>query len=1085
MTEDPPSPIPLFDKDTNVNHSSKILLSSPSHLSVETFTEQPSTTMNLSTDIKPSTTTTSPVYSNIPYISNNDTVLEPPSFNFLPFTLEKQPPDDQYYALLSNLSEQFIYWIKIVSGSRKLFCTDEYPFSFTGEEAVHIIRSLVSEGYKDKFYRHIARTLMNLQPPLFEPLPYSERSLKKNTFYDTSKEFYTLNESTLGLGRDGLAQGIYYPLSRCYTPRCTGNDACYSPCCPHRTGPKKQQQQQQKTSNTSSSSSSSSSLKIQSDIHRAISLTSSLASSHDTALSRAWSAMIPRDILQNTPEIEVKRQEAIHELIYTEEDYVRDLNLLDELFAKPLTTAQCIEPERRSDFCENVFGNYLELIELHRGLYKDLRDYQGLCQARGGFIGRIGNIFLQHVSRFEAIYLKYGPNVVLADYNVKKEAGGNILFQNFIREKEKQAETRKLPFRHFLVLPVTRLQRYSLLLDAVYKRTPDDHPDKKDLSTVTSILLNVVTQMDRQAAESKRRLRLLQVHDQLQFKQPSNNNGVQSQQSSYQTVDDLQLLVPERQLIYEGTVTRRSQLMESITLHLFLFDHMLIMTKPKRSNKQSSSNVFSSSPPPPLPSHGDISGGFSLAPLSMINPSTDYCSYTISKSPIPLNLLYIQGCEGFVLGDYSTTTISSSSSSDHPISESGNNAPSSPLPSMRFKSNNNGASPTHLTLRHLGRHGDDYVIYTDSSQQQLAWKTHIIQAKAQWEKNHLKNQVFEIQCLTDHTFGSDLSAGKVITTAPFVSSSGKHMVVLSTAHGLWMGSMDGTIPYQQIMALQNITQIDVMQDCHILLVLADKTLMAYALEYLDPSTKKKGHIAQKVSQHVQFFSCGISAGRSLLVTMKRKGMDSHFKAYEPYCGDLRDPKNQKFLNKTGFLGKAQSWFRLYKPFYIGAEASAIQLLKARLAIVCERGFEIIDLDALHDIRNLPDTVNDRDFDFLAEAGSTMTGKPLAMFKCPDGFLLCYQGFFFLVDYKGSYYRNRYDKIEWVGHPHAVAFYHPYIVAFDSQLIEIRHIGTGELVQVLAGTDIQSLCMSPALHGVMAHPYDSGHQYVFELVPKSS
>jgi hypothetical protein len=40
---------------------------------------------------------------------------------------------------------------------------------------------------------------------------------------------------------------------------------------------------------------------------------------------------VPRDILLATPEPEIKRQEAIHELIYTEEDYVRDLNLLDEV----------------------------------------------------------------------------------------------------------------------------------------------------------------------------------------------------------------------------------------------------------------------------------------------------------------------------------------------------------------------------------------------------------------------------------------------------------------------------------------------------------------------------------------------------------------------------------------------------------------------------------------------------------------------------------------------------------------------------------------------------------------------------------
>ena len=38
-----------------------------------------------------------------------------------------------------------------------------------------------------------------------------------------------------------------------------------------------------------------------------------------------------RETLQKTPAKEMKRQEAIYELIFTEEDYVRDLNLLDEV----------------------------------------------------------------------------------------------------------------------------------------------------------------------------------------------------------------------------------------------------------------------------------------------------------------------------------------------------------------------------------------------------------------------------------------------------------------------------------------------------------------------------------------------------------------------------------------------------------------------------------------------------------------------------------------------------------------------------------------------------------------------------------
>lgn len=380
----------------------------------------------------------------------------------------------------------------------------------------------------------------------------------------------------------------------------------------------------------------------------------------------------------------------------------------------------------------------------------------------------MANIFLQYVSGFETIYLRYGPNVVLADYNVKKEIGKNILFQNFIREKEKQAETRKLPFRHFLVLPVTRLQRYSLLLDAVYKRTPDDHPDKKDLATVTSTIVQVATNMDERTADSKQQLRLLQIHDQLQYKSAP-SNGQQQQKSPQNlpqpsqqqpTVDDLQLLEPGRKLIYEGTVMKRSQLMESNPVHLLLFDHMLIITKPKRSTKQLSAALLSPALPPPLPSHANSTQP--LNGLSAVNPPIDYNAYIISKNPIPLNLLHIQGTEGFALGDY---TLQQSSSA--PGTPSATDSPlSSPIPSKRFKSSPS-SNPTPLTLQHIGRHGIEYTVYVDSPQLQIVWKEKIVEAKAQWDKAHLGRNVFGIKCLTDHTFGPSLSAGKILASAPF------------------------------------------------------------------------------------------------------------------------------------------------------------------------------------------------------------------------------------------------------------------------------------------------------------------------------
>ena len=45
-------------------------------------------------------------------------------------------------------------------------------------------------------------------------------------------------------------------------------------------------------------------------------------------------------------------------------------------------------------------------------------------------------------------------------------------------------------------------------------------------------------------------------------------------------------------------------------------------------------------------------------------------------------------------------------------------------------------------------------------------------------------------------------------------------------------------------------------------------------------------------------------------------------------------------------------------------------------------------------------------------------------------------------------------IEWEGTAERVALHHPYVLLFDSHFIEIRHISTGRLVQIIPGNDIR-------------------------------
>lgn len=179
-----------------------------------------------------------------------------------------------------------------------------------------------------------------------------------------------------------------------------------------------------------------------------------------------------------------------------------------------------------------------------------------------------------------------------------------------------------------------------------------------------------------------------------------------------------------------------------------------------------------------------------------------------------------------------------------------------------------------------------------------------------------------------------------------VGNSGDKMVVLGTHHGLWVGKESDTNGLKKVIKLNDVTQIDILESHHILLVLAgkikqqaynsiltqcvcvDKTLTAYPISQLDPtcsanvinkltankkSTEKSVLASRILSNHASYFNTGTCHGKTLVIVMKRKGSDSHFKALEPVCGDLNDAKNAKYLStKTSFMNKQSPWFKVYK-----------------------------------------------------------------------------------------------------------------------------------------------------------------------------
>jgi hypothetical protein len=68
-----------------------------------------------------------------------------------------------------------------------------------------------------------------------------------------------------------------------------------------------------------------------------------------------------------------------------------------------------------------------------------------------------------------------------------------------------------------------------------------------------------------------------------------------------------------------------------------------------------------------------------------------------------------------------------------------------------------------------------------------------------------------------------------------------------------------------------------------------------------------------------------------------------------------------------------------------------------------------------------------------------------------------------VDRQGNPSRST-GIIEWEGTAERVAMHAPYVLLFDSRFIEVRHVETGRLVQVIAGNDIRCVWDGRALDG---------------------
>ncbi|CDO69776.1 hypothetical protein BN946_scf184766.g21 [Trametes cinnabarina] len=744
-----------------------------------------------------------------------------------------------------------------------------------------------------------------------------------------------------------LPTGVFTLLTDCYSPTCTRDQLCYSIACPRRL-------EQQARLN----------MKPQRELKKQISRESLGELVEPGTL---WIHTVPPEVVASVSDTEKKRQEAINEVIYTERDFVRDMEYLRDCWIKPLREQDIIPESRREDFITQVFWNINDIIAVNTRL----RDALNKRQKAYAVVEQIGDVLLEAVPHFHP-FVSYGAHQLYGKYEFEKEKSTNPAFARFVEETERRPESRKLELNGYLTKPTTRLARYPLLLEAVLKHTPADNPDKTTLPKVVEIVREFLKMVNTETGKAENRFNLLQLDQQLVFRP-----GEQV---------DLRLREEGRELIYKGALKKRGGSQgDGGELMVFLFDHALLMVKPKSKTEQ----------------------------------------YKVYRRPIPLELLLVSAPDEFATQKPQTNRQK----------QLLKNAPHAPV--IPIKDTKGGFS---ITFVHLGRKYYQITLWASTYVSQRKWVEHI---QKQQEVMRERSNVFETVTLSEGFF---IGVNKVNCAAPF--SQGRK-AVYGTDDGVYLSNL---LEYNRepvkVLALKDVEQLDVLEEYQLLIVLAERQVLTFPLDALDPLDPLSGlKRAKRIASHISFFKAGVCVGKTLVCVVKSSPLSSTIKALEPIDQNIRGRSKPTFRK---LLQGGNDTLRVYKEFYIPVQSSSIHFLKTRLCIGCTNGFEIVDLETL-DTQGLLDPA-DQSLEFVHKRENL---KPLAIYRIDNEFLLCYDEFAFYVNKAG--WRSRKDfMVYWEGNPTGFALHYPYVLAFEPTFVEIRHVETGAMSQIIQGNNLRCL-----------------------------
>ncbi|KAG2196867.1 hypothetical protein INT47_011387 [Mucor saturninus] len=890
------------------------------------------------------------------------------------------------------------------------------------------------------------------------------------------------SSKSIFLFQDISTQCILVQLLSCYSPQCKNatTSQCYSPTCPLKP----------------------------------LSVLEVKNPTIDDTVD--WSYRIPRYILEDLTAQEKKRQLAIEELVSYEENFLKQLFVIRDVFARPLLSSlDIIEEARRFPFHDTLFGNYHVLANLHRKMLRDLEGTRDKSTFLFPDSRCIGDLLLKHFKKFTDPYIRYASNHVFAEYQYKLEWDKNTAFVAFIEQQESIEKDFRLPLKDLLVTPIIRITKYVLLFTTILKNSPllEHHASFLEISLFLPDLLHKINEAIRNAQSEQRLMEIKYALRVRRLSIPSQKHRIS------------QILPDDAVLIFEGSLELINRI-PPIMCQLFLFSNALFITREKSStenrleytlidkaiplymlklghgtsrlsSRSKTSTSSTSSQQSTIFSsirHQLSSGSYhhqrpfneQVTPDAMSVRSDDGSStysaiYTISGLKLRHRIRTIKQR----IKRKNKTSAYTAKSMMAPASSS-----SSPtvirVASPRGTGGGGGGGggvirPRLLQISHLADPNLTYLFECDSADIKLAWKNKI--------KSILPNPdlgPFELELICSKPNCSALRSvegrfatgcGTIWCSLPFTTSEGRSVIALGTRYGLWVAYSDGTEGFKLVLG-HNCHQIELF-DNRMLLVRGfkpNRVLGAILIDDIYPSStgttvdtsnemmnrdeNKEFQLLQKTG--VISFAVGTLRGEPILCYLRRRRTGSVRLVLMLYRVEA---------------GSSSPWFKKckeYKP--ISVEPTDLKIIQDTVYIRSRtEGVEKVDI-----VNWIMGSTNAQNNSYQHVKYSFRISLPAVPYHVtigtspqlddpslttiayvplnqPGTGLICSAEAAWPVAETDADLLQPQIMFETEAKYVVVSF--PYLIVFSTNVIEIRHLETTALVQAIAGNKIRCVYVS--------------------------